>query len=120
MKKKNKIKLAKIYILLGILKLSRILLKCCKKFVSKIYHKIDWKTYRGKSNRYDKKAEKWAKYNKWFGDDETMTYAAFRIHRQLIEFEGVDPKSNRYYNEIDKRIYDQFKDKIKTYYSMDN
>jgi hypothetical protein len=120
MKKKSKFKLAKIYILLGILKLSRILLKCCKQFVRKIYNKIDWKTYRGNSNRYDKKAEKWAKYNKWFGDDETMTYAAFRIHRQLIEFEGVDPKSNRYYNEIDKRIYDQFKDKISKYYSMDN
>jgi len=120
MKKKNKFKLAKIYLLLGILKLSRILYNYFKKLVRKIYHKIDWKTYRGNSYRYDKKAEKWAKYNKWFGDNEIMTNAAFRIHRQLVEFEGVDPKSNRYYNEIDKRIYDQFKDKISKYYSIDN
>jgi hypothetical protein len=49
-----------------------------------------------------------------------MNNAAFRIHRELVEFEVVDPKSNRYYNEIDKRIYDKFKDKIKRYYSMDN
>ena len=49
-----------------------------------------------------------------------MTNAAFKIHRELVELEGIDPKSNRYYNEIDKRIYDQFKDSIKKYYSMDN
>ena len=81
---------------------------------------MDWKIYRNNISNIDRKAEKWAKYNKWFGDNETMTYAAFRIHRQLVEFEGIDPKSNRYYNEIDKRIYDKFKDKIKRYYSMDN
>ena len=120
MKKKNKFKLAKIYCLLGILKLSRLLLNTSKKLVHKIYHKIDWKTYRGYNSKIDKKAEKWAKYNKWFGEDEPMTYAAFKIHKQLVEFEGVDPKSNKYYNEIDKRIYDQFKNKIKKYYSIDN
>ena len=26
----------------------------------------------------------------------------------------------KYYNEIDRRIYDKFKDKFKKYYSMDN
>ena len=49
-----------------------------------------------------------------------MTRAAFRIHQILVEFEGVDPKSKKYYNEIDKRIYEQFKDRINKYYSMDN
>ena len=49
-----------------------------------------------------------------------MTMRAFKIHRMLVEFEGVDPKSKKYYNEIDKRIYDQFKHRIKKYYSMDN
>ena len=119
-KKRNILKLIKTYSLLVILKLSRILLSCFKKIVHKVYNKIDWRTYRRNNPQYDKKAQKWAKYNKWFGEDETMTYAAFRIHRQLVEFEGVDPKSNRYYNEIDKRIYDQFKDKIRRYYSTDN
>ena len=49
-----------------------------------------------------------------------MTNTAFKINRELVEFEGIDPKSKKYYNEIDKRIYDQFKDRIKKYYSMDN
>ena len=49
MKKKNKLKLAKIYLLLGILKLSRIFLNYFKKLVHKIHHKIDWKWVKGHS-----------------------------------------------------------------------
>ena len=37
----------------------------------------------------DPKAEAWASKNEWFGSDQTMTYAAFGIHRQLIEDEGL-------------------------------
>ena len=33
----------------------------------------------------DPKAEDWASRNKWFGQDEAMTYAAFGIHKRLIE-----------------------------------
>ena len=42
----------------------------------------------------DPKAEAWASKNEWFGSDQTMTYAAFGIHRQLIEDEGFDPTSD--------------------------
>lgn len=59
--------------------------------------------------RPDKKAEQWALKNEWFGQDEAMTYAAFGIHKTLVESEGFDPQSDDYYNELDKRIASKFK-----------
>jgi|TARA_R100001460_G_scaffold3664_1_gene10890 hypothetical protein len=61
----------------------------------------------------DPKAESWAKNNEWFGTDQTMTYAAFGIHRQLIEDEGFDPTSDEYYTELDKRVRVEFPHKFK-------
>jgi len=61
----------------------------------------------------DPKAEKWASKNDWFGDDYTMTFAAFGIHKKLVEEEGFDPKSNSYYDELDKRIKSEFSHKFK-------
>ena len=55
----------------------------------------------------DPKAESWADKNKWFGEDEPMTLTSFSIHRKLVE-EGLDPSSDEYYNEIDKRMKDTF------------
>ena len=49
-----------------------------------------------------------------------MTDYAFRIHKELVEFEGIDPKSKKYYDEIDKRIYNRFKFRLNKYYSMGN
>jgi hypothetical protein len=60
----------------------------------------------------DPRAEKWASSNKWFGEDEVMTYAAFGLHRRLIEDEGFDPSSNDYYDELDKRMRDEFPQKL--------
>ena len=56
----------------------------------------------------DPRAQDWADKNPWFGEDESMTYAAFGIHRRLVEEEGFDPSSEEYYNEIDKRIRRDF------------
>lgn len=61
----------------------------------------------------DPKAEAWASKNEWFGTDQTMTYAAFGLHRQLIEDEGFDPASDEYYTELDKRIRTEFPQKFK-------
>ena len=61
----------------------------------------------------DPKAESWATKNEWFGQDQTMTYAAFGLHRQLIEDEGFDPSSDEYYNELDRRIRTEFPHKFK-------
>jgi len=52
----------------------------------------------------DPKAEDWGSKNKWFGVDKPMTYTAFDIHKTLVEEEGIDPKSDEYYAEIDKRM----------------
>ena len=60
----------------------------------------------------DAKAEAWASKNDWFGQDQTMTYAAFGIHRQLIEDEGFDPTSDEYYNELDRRVRSEFPQKF--------
>jgi len=58
--------------------------------------------------RPDRKAESWAEKNEWFGQDDAMTYAAFGIHKTLVEEEGFDPKSDDYYNELDSRISSKF------------
>jgi hypothetical protein len=62
----------------------------------------------------DPKAQTWAEKNEWFGTDEVMTYAAFGIHRKLIEEEGFDPESDEYYTEVDKRIRSEFPQKFQT------
>mgnify|MGYP005818172331 CR=1 FL=1 len=61
----------------------------------------------------DPKAEKWATKNEWFGEDYTMTFAAFGIHKKLVEEEGFDPQTDDYYDELDKRIKNEFAHKFK-------
>jgi hypothetical protein len=62
--------------------------------------------------RPDPKAEQWAVKNEWFGQDEAMTYAAFGIHKKLVEEEGFDPQSDDYYNELDRRVEEEFPHKF--------
>ena len=62
----------------------------------------------------DPAAENWASKNEWFGEDETMTLAAFNIHRKLVEEEGFDTSDTTYYDEIDKRIRTEFPHKFST------
>jgi len=64
--------------------------------------------------RVDPKAEDWAARNNWFGQDSAMTYTAFDLHKKLVEEEGIDPKSDEYYEEIDKRIRLEFPHKFAT------
>jgi hypothetical protein len=59
----------------------------------------------------DPRAEKWAERNEWFGEDNTMTFAAYGIHKQLVD-EAFDPTSNDYYDELDKRIRGEFPHKF--------
>jgi hypothetical protein len=58
--------------------------------------------------RPDPKAETWAERNTWFGQDEAMTFAAFGIHKKLIEEEGFDPQTDEYYSELDQRLRKRF------------
>ena len=62
----------------------------------------------------DEKAEDWATKNNWFGQNRAMTFTAFEIHKDLVEKEGFDPKSDEYYAEIDKRIKVDFPHKFDT------
>ena len=60
----------------------------------------------------DPDAEAWASRNPWFGQDRAMTFTAFEIHKDLVEKEGFDPKSDEYYAEVDKRIKIDFPHKF--------
>ena len=62
--------------------------------------------------RPDPKAEHWARRNSWFGEDEAMTYAAFGVHKKLVEDEGFDPQSDEYYTELDRRMAGEFPHKL--------
>ena len=59
----------------------------------------------------DPKAEEWASKNKWFGDDQAMTFAAFGVHKELVE-QGVDPTSDDYYVQVDSRMQEYFPQKF--------
>jgi len=61
--------------------------------------------------KLDEKQEKWVENNSWFGEDEIMTLAAFSIDQKLVQ-EGFDPKSDEYYNEVDKRLRTEFPHKF--------
>ena len=62
--------------------------------------------------RVDPKAEQWAEDNPWFGKDTVMTHAAWGIHRELVQNEGVDPQSDEYYDELNRRIRETFPQKF--------
>jgi hypothetical protein len=61
--------------------------------------------------KLDEKQEKWVENNSWFGEDEIMTLAAFSIDQKLVQ-EGFDPKTDDYYNEVDKRLRTEFPHKF--------
>jgi len=60
----------------------------------------------------DPRVEDWAERNPWYGQDTVMTHAAWGIHRQLVQVEGVDPNSSTYYDELDRRVRDAFPGKF--------
>ena len=62
----------------------------------------------------DPQADAWASRNTWFGQNRAMTFTAFEIHKDLVDKEGFDPKSDEYYAEIDKRIRVDFPHKFGT------
>tara|TARA_R110000851_G_scaffold210090_3_gene362510 strand:- start:1372 stop:2307 length:936 start_codon:yes stop_codon:yes gene_type:complete len=65
------------------------------------------------ASKPDPKAEKWAGDNDWFGSDDAMTYAAFGIHRKMVEEESFDTNTDEYYHELDRRMRDEFPHKLK-------
>ena len=53
------------------------------------------------------RARDWAGKNTWFGNDRIMTNAAMTVHEDLVGM-GVDVESDEYYNEINKRMKENF------------
>tara|TARA_R100001594_G_scaffold146348_1_gene197651 strand:+ start:165 stop:1124 length:960 start_codon:yes stop_codon:yes gene_type:complete len=60
----------------------------------------------------DPRAEEWAAQNEWFGKDRIMTASALAIDTELKE-EGYDSTSAEFYEEITKRLHENFPHKFK-------
>ena len=56
---------------------------------------------------YDARAEEWRANNSWFDQDEEMTSLAVGLHHKLVR-QGVDPRSDEYYERIDARMREVF------------
>jgi len=57
----------------------------------------------------DIKAADWQDKNPWFGPDDEMTSFALGLHQKLVK-DGVDPRSDDYYERINTRMRQVFKD----------
>lgn len=51
--------------------------------------------------------QKWMQDNPWFGREKAMTGFAYGVHEELVE-SGVDPNSQTYYDQINKRVRQAF------------
>lgn len=59
----------------------------------------------------DSKAAAWQQQNSWFGQDEEMTSFALGLHTKLVR-QGVDPKSDEYYQKLNARLRQVFPDQF--------
>ena len=57
----------------------------------------------------DQRADSWAKDNSWFGTDDEMTAFALGLDSKLKK-NGVDPRSDEYYEKLDSRLREVFSD----------
>jgi len=60
----------------------------------------------------DERAAGWAKKNTWFNTDSEMTSYALGLHNRLVKEEGLDPKSDDYYERIDSRMRQLFPERF--------
>ena len=59
----------------------------------------------------DTRAEEWRANNSWFDTDPEMQSFALGVHQKLVN-DGVDPRSNEYYERIDARMRQVFPDQF--------
>ena len=59
----------------------------------------------------DERAESWRDDNPWFGSDDEMTAFALGLHNKLTK-DGVDPRSDEYYEKINSRMRQVFPDQF--------
>jgi len=60
----------------------------------------------------DDKAVRWKDRNSWFNKDREMTGFALAVHEKLVDEEGIDPRSDAYYERIDARMREKFPEKF--------
>jgi hypothetical protein len=60
----------------------------------------------------DPKAHEWQQANTWFGTDDEMTSFALGLHQKLVK-QGIDPRSDDYYERINSRMREVFPDQFK-------
>jgi len=60
----------------------------------------------------DEKAVRWKDRNSWFNKDREMTGFALAVHEKLVDEEGIDPRSDAYYERIDARMREKFPEKF--------
>jgi len=56
----------------------------------------------------DPQQVEWQDNNPWFGSDKEMTSFAYGVHEKLVVDEGIDPKSQQYYELVDNRMREVF------------
>jgi hypothetical protein len=61
----------------------------------------------------DEKAMAWYNKNTWFGVDEERTSFAYGLHQKLVN-EGIDPRSDKYYERIEARLRQVFPEKYES------
>jgi hypothetical protein len=64
-----------------------------------------------KQQPVDEKAISWTRNNDWFGSDDEMTHFALGLHNKLVK-DGIDPRSDEYYNKVDARVRQVFPEKF--------
>jgi hypothetical protein len=60
----------------------------------------------------DPKLQSWLGNNNWFGKDKEMTSFAYGVHEKLVETDGVDPRTDDYYERLDSRLRQVFPEKF--------
>jgi len=60
---------------------------------------------------FDPKLVKWWNRNPWFQRDQSMTRVAIGLHEDLVR-KGIDPATDAYYTELDKRLLAVFPDRF--------
>ena len=58
-------------------------------------------------SRPDEKTVRWQARNQWFGEEDEMTAVALATHKKLVA-NGVDPRSDEYFERIDARMRDVY------------
>lgn len=65
--------------------------------------------------RIDTRAEEWKERNKWFGKNRAMSAFALGLHAELVEEKGINPNSDKYYQEIDRTMRKRFPEAFGSY-----